>query len=167
MLLKSLCSMIVAAGILAGSASLMPEAEAKHGRYYNNGNHYGWYKNKHRGYAYDRRGYYDRRRNAWIDYKTGKIIKGGLVGAGIGAGAGLLLDRHVGKSALVGAGIGAGTQAIRYSNTMRRHPIVKTAAYGALAGTGVSAATGRGSLGKGALWGAAIGTGVGALGHLD
>ena len=167
MSLKNLCSMILTVGILAGSATLMPIAEAKH-RHHDNGNHYGWYKNKN-GHYYNRqgrRGYYDRRRSAWVDYKTGKIIKGGLVGAGIGAGAGLLLDKHVGKSALVGAGLGAGTQAVRYSNTMRRHPIAKTAAYGALAGTGVSAATGRG-LGKGALWGGAIGTGIGALGHLD
>lgn len=117
---------------------------------------------KHRGPHGRAYGYYDQRQNRWVDYQTGKIIKGGLVGAGIGAGAGLLLDRPVGKTALAGAGIGAGTQAVRYSRTMQRHPIVKTAAYGALAGTGVSAATGK-RLGKGALWGGAIGAGLGTL----
>lgn len=158
--------MVLAIGLLAGSTGWMPEAQAKHGRY----DHHGRYhSNNGHHYAYGRYRdrYYDNRRHGWVDYKTGKIIKGGLVGAGIGAGAGLLLDRNVGKSALIGAGLGAGTQAVRYSSTMRRHPIVKTAAYGALAGTGVSALSRRGSLGKGALWGAAIGTGVGALGHMD
>lgn len=160
MAIKQFFSMILMAGLLAGSIVFMPQADAHRGHYnrhgyygYNHGHHYGQYRNR----------YYDRRRNGWVDYQTGKIIKGGLVGAGIGAGAGLLLDRNVGKSALIGAGLGAGTQAVRYSRTMRRHPIVKTAAYGALAGTGVSALTRRGSLGKGALWGGAIGTGLGVL----
>lgn len=108
--------------------------------------------------------HYDQKRHAWVDYQTGKIIKGGLVGAGIGAGAGLLLDKNVGKSALAGAGIGAGTQAVRYSKTMQRHPILKTGAYGALAGAGVSAATGK-KLGKGAVVGGVLGTGLGALQH--
>lgn len=162
MLRKNLFSLIVAAGLLVGSLGMLPEAQAhgwydQHGRYhYDNGNHYGWYKHN----------YYDRNRGGWVDYRTGKILKGGLVGAGIGAGAGLLMDRNVGKSALAGAGIGAGTQAIRYSQYMYRHPIVKTAAYGALAGTGVSALSRRTSLGTGALWGAAIGTGLGALNHM-
>lgn len=110
--------------------------------------------------------YYDCRRQSWVDYQTGKILKGGLVGAGIGAGAGLLLDRNVGKSALIGAGLGAGAQAVRYSRTMHRHPIAKTAAYGALTGVGVNAIC-QDNLGKGALWGAGIGAGLGALQHLD
>lgn len=151
-------SLTIIASLLAGSASLLPAAEAKH--YYghqnvyqgNNGNHYGQYKDR----------YYDNRRHAWVDYKTGKIIKGGLVGAGLGLGAGLLLDRNIGKSTLAGAGIGAGTQAVRYSDTLHRHPVVKTGAYGALAGAGVSAATGK-SLGKGTLLGGALGAGLGAL----
>jgi hypothetical protein len=167
MLSKSLFSLIVATGMLVGSLGIFPEAQARgwydnHGRYhYDNGNHYGWYKHSQANR------YYDRRRGGWVDYRTGKILKGGLVGAGIGAGAGLLLDRNVGKSALAGAGIGAGTQAIRYRSYMHRHPIVKTAAYGALAGTGVSALSRRTSLGKGALWGAGIGAGLGALNHMD
>lgn len=145
-------SLAAAMAVLLFSLVSVPNsAEAKH-----RGPHRG-----HHGRAY---GYYDHRQNRWVDYQTGKIIKGGLVGAGIGAGAGLLLDRNVGKSALVGAGIGAGTQAVRYSRTMQRHPIAKTAAYGALAGTGVSAATGK-RLGKGALVGGALGAGFGALEH--
>lgn len=131
--------------LLSGLVAPFSSAEAK--RHYNHGRY-------HR--------YYDARHDRWVDYQTGKILKGGIVGAGIGAGAGLLLDRPVGKTALVGAGIGAGTQAVRYSRTMQRHPIAKTAAYGALAGTGVSAATGR-RLGKGALVGGAVGAGLGTL----
>lgn len=139
MFTKKIFSLALASALLAGGLAFTPQAHAQNR-------------------------YYDNRRHAWVDYKTGKILKGGLVGAGVGAGAGLLLDRNVGKSALVGAGIGAGTQAVRYSDTMHRHPIVKTAAYGALAGTGVSAATGR-RLGHGAAWGGAIGAGLGALKH--
>jgi hypothetical protein len=150
---------MLTAGLLVGSFGLSPEAQAhgwydKHGKYHSNNGHH--YRNR----------YYDRRRGGWVDYRTGKILKGGLVGAGIGAGAGLLMDRNVGKTALVGAGIGAGTQAVRYSHYMYRHPIVKTAAYGALAGTGVSSLSRRTSLGKGALWGAAVGTGLGALNNM-
>lgn len=133
--------------LLSGVVAPFSGAEAK--RHHNHG-------------RYNR--YYDARHNRWVDYQTGKIIKGGVVGAGIGAGAGLLMDRPVGKTALIGAGIGAGTQAVRYSRTMQRHPIAKTAAYGALAGTGVSAATGK-RLGQGALVGGAIGTGLGVLNH--
>jgi hypothetical protein len=164
MSIKSLGSVMVVASLLAGALGLFPEAQAQ-GRY----DHYGRYHSDHGHWsrAYGRYSDYDRRRHGWMDDRTGKILKGGLVGAGIGAGAGLLLDRNVGKTTLVGAGVGAGTQAVRYSRYMHHHPIVKTAAYGALAGTGVSALSRRTSLGKGALWGTAIGTGLGALGHLD
>jgi hypothetical protein len=151
MLSKQLKSASLLALLLIGLVAFPVDADARH----------------YRGYSRYNQGYSNRYygRDRYADYQTGKILKGGLVGAGIGAGAGLLLDRPVGRTALVGAGVGAGTQAVRYSRTMRRHPIVKTAAYGALAGTGVSAATGR-RLGKGALWGGAIGTGIGALNHL-
>jgi len=159
MSIKQVFGMALAICLLAGSAGFAPEAQANHGWYDRNG-HY------HASNGYYGRRYYDRRGGGLVDYKTGKILKGGLVGAGIGAGAGLLLDRNVGKTALAGAGIGAGTQAIRYSRTMQRHPIVKTAAYGALTGAGVSALSRRTSLGKGALWGAGIGAGLGALNHL-
>lgn len=160
MSIKQLFGMVLAVCLLLGSLGVTPEAQAKHGWYDRNGRYHasnGYYGRANR--SYDRRG-------GLVDYKTGKIIKGGLVGAGIGAGAGLLLDRNVGKTALAGAGIGAGAQAVRYSRTMHRHPIVKTAAYGALTGAGVSALSRRTSLGKGALWGAGVGAGLGALNHL-
>ena len=146
MIPQRLFGALMAAVVIFAGVSSFATADAKHYRGYN---------------RYDQGRHYDNRRGG-IDYKTGKIIKGGVVGAGIGAGAGLLLDRPVGRTALVGAGIGAGTQAVRYSRTMHRHPVVKTAAYGALAGTGVQAARGR-RLAPGALWGGGIGAGIGAL----
>lgn len=149
--------------LLAGTFVWTPRAEARHYSYYGRdygyhdyGYHRGYSRRCHRGY----RGYggYDR------DYRTGRILQGGLVGAGVGAGTGLLTGRPVGRTALIGAGIGAGVQAARYSHTLRRHPILRTAAYGALAGTGVAAVTGDGrQLGQGALWGGGIGAGLGAL----
>jgi hypothetical protein len=157
MRVKRILSMLLTTAMLSGVMfATAPEAHAKQG----------YWRDKH-GHVHDNWGheyYYNRNRNSWVDYQTGKILKGGLVGAGIGAGASLFLDRNVGKGALLGAGLGAGTQAVRYSSTMYRHPIAKTAAYGALAGVGVNALR-RDSLGKGALWGAGIGTGVGALQH--
>lgn len=73
-----------------------------------------------RHYSRDGRYYYDDHRRSWFDTKTGKIVKGSLVGAGIGAGSALLFDKSVGKSAVLGAGIGAGVQAIRYSRFLDR-----------------------------------------------
>jgi hypothetical protein len=151
MLTKRVLSIALAFGLLAGALGELPQAQAHSGRY-----------RTYQGHKY----HYDQRRNSWVDYQTGKILKGGLIGAGAGAGAGLLTGRNVGRTALVGAGVGAGVQATRYSQFMRRHPIVKTGAYGALAGTGVGAVTGDGRLGKKALWGAGIGTGIGALNHM-
>lgn len=158
MRVERILSMLLTAAILSGGLISVPEAQAKH-KYWRDS----------RGRVHDNYGhqyYYDRRHDSWVDYQTGKILKGGLVGAGIGAGASLLLDRNVGKGALLGAGLGAGTQAVRYSSTMQRHPIAKTAAYGALAGVGVNALR-RDGLGKGALWGGGIGAGLGALQHMD
>lgn len=153
MRVKRIFSILLTASVCFGMATAIPQAQAKscwqdkHGRVHcNNGRQY----------------FYDKRRHSWVDYQTGKILKGGLVGAGIGAGTALLFDRNVGKSALAGAGIGAGVQAVRYSETMQRHPIVKTAAYGALTGVGVNAVRNK-SLGQGALWGGGIGAGVGAV----
>jgi hypothetical protein len=159
-------------GLLTGTLFVSaPEAQAKRCWYDKQGRVHcdnGLHKGHARRYSRDGRYYYDDSRRSWFDTRTGKIVKGGLVGAGIGAGAGYLLDRPVGKSAVLGAGVGAGVQATRYSTYMRRHPIVKTATYGALAGAGTAAALKReGDPVKGALWGAAIGTGVGALKHMD
>lgn len=134
----------------------------KHGRLHcNSGLHRGHYK------QYDRSRYYSGRQSAFFDPKTKKVLKGGLIGAGVGAGAAVLLDKPLLKTSVLGAGIGAGTQAVRYSSTLNRHPIVKDALYGSLAGAGASQLTREGSIGKGALWGAALGTGVGALRHMD
>jgi len=150
MMMKRFMSMLLLAFLAFGTVASTQSAQA------------GYYDRKGHYHSGKRTYYYDQRRHEWFDYKTGKILKGGLIGAGIGAGAGLLLERNVGKTALVGAGLGAGTQAVRYSSTLQRHPILKTATYGALAGTGVSAATGK-RLGTGAILGGALGAGVGAL----
>lgn len=145
MSIKSLLSMALTMGLLSGALGFLPTAQAR--RYY--------------GHTYNHTSRYDRK--PLVSYKTGEILKGSLIGAGIGVGTGLLLDKNIGKSALIGAGLGAGTQALRYSPTLNRHPIVKTAGYGALTGVGVSALTRHGSLGKGAIIGGGLGAGLGAL----
>lgn len=157
---KGLLSILLTIGVLTGALGVLPSAEA-HRRY----NHH--HKNYYQGRAYSNNGRYnqDHYRSGLVDYQTGKILKGGLIGAGIGAGTGLLLERNVGRTALIGAGLGAGTQAIRYSRTMRRHPVMRTAGYGALTGVGVSALTRHGNLGHGALIGGGLGAGLGALQH--
>ena len=164
--MKKSLSVWVLASLIVGTIFMPLSAEAshcwrdKHGRKHcDQGQHRGWNKNDWRQREY--------RNGSLINWRTQKILKGGLVGAGIGAGAGVLLNKPVGRTAILGTGIGAGTQAVRYSRTMNRHPIVKTAAYGALAGAGASQLTREGSIKKGTLWGAAIGTGVGALRHMD
>ena len=165
---------VLAAGVLCLVTAATPlSSEAKgahcwrdqHNRQHcDNGLHKGW----SRHYSKNGRYYYDDRRGSWYESRTGKIVKGGLVGAGIGAGAGYLLDRPLGKSAVLGAGIGAGVQATKTSPYMRRHPVVKIATYGAMTGAGASTILKRdGDPLKGALWGAAIGTGIGALKHMD
>lgn len=148
MSIKSLLSMALTMGLLSGALGFLPTAQAQARRYY--------------GHTSNYTSRYDHRK-PMFSYKTGKILKGSLVGAGIGVGTGLLLDKNIGKTALVGAGLGAGTQALRYSPTLNRHPIVKTAGYGALTGVGVSALTRHGSLGKGAVIGGGLGAGLGAL----
>lgn len=163
---KTVNMLLLAVLLLAGS--MMPlTAHAshcwwdKHGhKHCDQGLHRGWNKNggDHNNDGHSR---------LLPDGRSGQIVKGGLLGAGIGAGAGLLLDKPVAKSAVLGAGIGAGSQAIKTSTTMDRHPVAKTAAYGALVGAGASQLTGEGNLGKGALWGGAIGTGVGVLKNSD
>lgn len=136
---------LLSAGVLTVAISSANQAEAKSGYYHG-------------------RPYYQDRRGRFIDSKTGKILKGGLVGAGIGAGAGLITGRSVGRTTLTGAGVGAGVQATRHSQYMKRHPIVKTATYGALTGAGASTVLGDGrSLGKGAIIGGGLGAGLGIL----
>lgn len=157
--MKKQLSALLLLTTLAGTTLAPLPAEAKHCRWNHHGRHHD-NNGRHKGWNQNFRNNHDEHLVSW---KTSKILRGGLVGAGVGAGAGLLLNKPVGRTALVGAGVGSGVQAVRYSRYMNRHPIVKTAAYGALAGAGASQLTREGSLGKGALLGAAIGTGVGAL----
>jgi hypothetical protein len=97
-------------------------------------------------------------------------VKGATIGAGVGAGAGAITGLISGKGTLRGAGIGAATGAgvgvVRTSKTMKKHPVLKDTATGALIGTGLGLAATRGR-GKGkktataAGVGAALGLGVG------
>lgn len=88
------------------------------------------------------------------------VVKQAAIGAGIGAATGVLSDRtSVLKGAGIGALVGAGTGLIDTSRTLEDKPLVRSAAKGALVGTGVSAATDRDKL-KGAAVGAAAGAGV-------
>lgn len=109
--------------LVTGSLSIISSpAYAKHcwrnpaGKYHcDSGKHLGHVK-----YSRDGRYYYSDSRRAWFDTRTGKIVKGSLIGAGVGAGTALLLDKSVGKTALLGAGVGAGVQAIKTSRFLDR-----------------------------------------------
>jgi hypothetical protein len=154
-------ALLLATALMGITLSVSPPAEAGHcwwdyhGRKHcDRGLHKGWHKNK-RIYPDDT--------PLVADYKTRQIVKGGLIGAGIGAGTAVVLDKPVAKTAVVGAGIGSGVQAVRYSRYMHEHPVVRTTTYGALAGAGVSQVSRETSLGEGILWGSAIGAGAGVL----
>lgn len=158
-ILSALVLVVLYVGVILMPLSAQADDEwrDKFGRkHYNHGKHKGW---DHR------RGYPDN--EPLLDWRTKRILRGGLIGAGVGAGAGVLMDKPIAKTAVLGAGVGAGAQAIKTSSTLSRHPIAKTAAYGALVGAGASQLTREGSLKKGALWGAAIGTGVGIVKDSD
>ncbi len=115
---KPLLSLALAASTLASTSLMaMEPAQAAHCWY---DKHDRKHCDNGRHYSQDGRYYYDDHRHSWFDTRTGKIVKGGLVGAGIGAGSALLFDKSVGKSAVLGAGIGAGVQAIRYSRFLNR-----------------------------------------------
>lgn len=116
---KKLLSLAMVTGMTLGTLGFVAPESAyadrcwrdKHGRKHcDNGRHY----------SRDGRYYYDDHRRSWFDTRTGKIVKGGLIGAGVGAGSAVLLDKSVGRSAVLGAGIGAGVQAIRYSDWLDR-----------------------------------------------
>lgn len=113
-------------------------------------------------YVRDRRTYWQRH----------PMIKSATIGAGVGAGAGaltgLITRRGVLRGAAIGAGTGAGVGIVRSSRIMRRHPIVRDVATGALVGLGLGWA---GSRRHGRIWqatgvGAAIGLGVGLFKNL-
>lgn len=66
---------------------------------------------------------------------------------------------------MIGAGTGAGVGLVRSSHTMKRHPIVRDVASGTLIGLGLSAAATRGRkrMWQGTGVGAAVGLGYGLL----
>jgi cell wall-associated NlpC family hydrolase len=91
------------------------------------------------------------------------MIKDAAIGGGVGAAAGgvtgLISHRGIMHGALVGAGAGAGVGAIHASKTMRRHPYMRDAAEGGVAGLGLGLAASRGS--GAPLAGAGIGAAAG------
>lgn len=113
-------------------------------------------------YVQDRRTYFDRH----------PMIKKATIGAGVGAGVGaltgLVTHRGVLRGAAIGAGTGATVGVIRASKIMRRHPIIRDVATGAVAGLGLGWAGSRrhGRIAQFTGVGAAIGLGVGLFKHL-
>ncbi len=75
-------------------------------------------------------------------------VRSATLGAGVGVAAGavtgLVTGKGVGRGALIGAGAGAGVGAINSSDTLKRHPIMKTVATGTVAGLGLGLASSRG-----------------------
>jgi hypothetical protein len=100
------------------------------------------------------------------------MVKGATIGAGVGAGAGaltgLVTRQGVIRGAVIGAGAGAGVGALRQSKIMKRHPIARDVATGAVAGLGLGWAGSRWPRTVAATTGvgAAIGLGAGLLTHL-
>jgi YMGG-like Gly-zipper len=100
------------------------------------------------------------------------MVKGATIGAGVGLGAGaltgLVTRQGVLRGAVIGAGAGAGVGALRQSKIMKRHPIAKDVATGAVAGLGLGWAGSRWPHTVAATTGvgAAIGLGAGLLTHL-
>lgn len=98
---KAAISSLCLVAMLAGSM-MTPFAQTAEARRHYDDRYYG------RDYGY-------RGNNGQLfSYKTGKILKGGLIGAGVGAGSAIVFDKPMLKSSVLGAGIGAGVQAIRY-----------------------------------------------------
>jgi hypothetical protein len=106
------------------------------------------------------------------DYiSTHPKLKSATVGAGVGTAAGaitgLITGRGVIRGAVIGAGAGAGTGLIRSSQTMQRHPIMRTIATGTMVGLGLGMAGSRmhGTTARTAGVGAAAGLGTALLVH--
>ncbi len=128
-------------------SGLMPAAEAAYKKVYD-----------HRTgqYYYVDDSLESKARRAW----TNPMVKQAVVGAAVGAGAGLLSDRSsVLKGAAVGAATGVGTGLVDRSNYMADKPLLRTAVKGAAIGTGAGAVTGKGLV-KGAVVGAGAGAGL-------
>jgi len=110
-------------------------------------------------YVRDRRTYWQRHP------KVRAVAIGAGVGAGAGAVTGLISGRGVLRGAAWGAGSGAGVGLVRSSRTMRRHPIMRDTATGALVGLGIGGAASRHGrrIGQVTAVGAAVGLGYGLL----
>ncbi len=90
------------------------------------------------------------------------MVKQTAIGAGVGAAAGALSrETSVVKGAGIGALTGLGTGAIDSTGVLNRRPLVRSAAKGAVIGTGASAVMDRSKM-----KGAAVGAGAGAGYHL-
>jgi hypothetical protein len=115
--LKSLFSLALM-GLMA--ASMVTPAFAKH-HGHGTGHAYGHHNRyvNQQGYGYFP-GYGNRRPSYYRDgvpfFQTtgGKIVKGTLIGAGIGAATGAVFDKPILKSTVIGGAVGAGVQALRY-----------------------------------------------------
>src|SRR4029453_4600805 len=110
-------------------------------------------------YVRDRRTYWQRHP------KVKAVAIGAGVGAGAGAITGLISGRGVVRGAAIGAGAGAGVGLVRSSRTLRRHPIIRDTATGALVGLGIGGAASRHGrrMGQATAVGAAVGLGYGLL----
>ncbi len=100
------------------------------------------------------------------------MAKGAAIGGGVGAGAGALTGLITGqgiiRGAVIGAGTGAGVGVIRTSQIMKRHPIARDVATGAVSGLGLGWAGSRYPRAIAATTGigAAIGLGTGLFTQL-
>lgn len=109
--LALLSALLAASGLLSLSPVLEQTAEAGH-RHYDNCRH-----DRDDRYWDDRRGgRWDRNDRPFFRTRTGKVVQGGLIGGGIGAATGVVLDKPVLKSTIIGAAVGAGVQAVRTSD---------------------------------------------------
>jgi hypothetical protein len=107
--------------MLLVSSLLVPASFACHGNRGGNGRHHRnvSYSNDYNGndYYQQNRGYYPQRnhwRNNYGQSNAGRIVKGGLIGAGVGAGTAVVLNKKILPTTLIGAAVGAGIQAVRY-----------------------------------------------------
>lgn len=80
--------------------------------------------------------------------KTHPKVRDGMIGTGVGAGAGALTGLISGKGMMrgtaIGAGTGAGVGILQGSQVMKRHTYVKDTAQGSLVGLGLGMAATRG-----------------------
>jgi len=101
------------------------------------------------------------------------MVKGATIGAGLGAGigaaTGLITGRGILRGGVIGAGTGAGVGVIRTSQMMKRHPIARDVATGAVSGLGLGWAASRcpSTKWKTAGVGGLLGLGVGLWKHLQ